>query len=457
MQPGSYNALGPLREAGTTMNQRTPRPAEPAPQLPRFWHRLNTFFLFPLQSQPLTYGGMLALCSLLILLLPTPLVAIVTELGILLAASRYGFKVTALGSRGIYRASDFTVHYDEDWKNLPWKLFALLVLQSMAAGWLGSVRPVLGQLAVLAISFLLPASLMVLVQTGSLRATLNPANAWAAVQVVGWPYVLLCFFLFLLSEGSVLAMAMLAPIFPEWLLLPLINWVLIYFGWVMCSLLGYVMYQNHEAFGIDLLPGAGIDTQPPDRRTPQQIEHDATDALVAQKVTEGDLEGALGIAYEHQRTRHDELPAQRRYHRILALANKTPTLLDHAQRFIPQLLRLGQNAEALRVCQTCRAQDAKFVLADADPTLALARTAWGVGDAALTLALLGGFDRRFKGHASVPQAYELAARALLQGMGRADMALKVLATLEARHPNDAATQEARWLLRQHLPPAPSTA
>ncbi|MGL4808705.1 MAG: hypothetical protein ACRC4O_08170, partial [Giesbergeria sp.] len=337
------------------MNQRTPRPAEPAPQLPRFWHRLNTFFLFPLQSQPLTYGGMLALCSLLILLLPTPLVAIVTELGILLAASRYGFKVTALGSRGIYRASDFTVHYDEDWKNLPWKLFALLVLQSMAAGWLGSVRPVLGQLAVLAISFLLPASLMVLVQTGSLRATLNPANAWAAVQVVGWPYVLLCFFLFLLSEGSVLAMAMLAPIFPEWLLLPLINWVLIYFGWVMCSLLGYVMYQNHEAFGIDLLPGAGIDTQPPDRRTPQQIEHDATDALVAQKVTEGDLEGALGIAYEHQRTRHDELPAQRRYHRILALANKTPTLLDHAQRFIPQLLRLGQNAEALRVCQTCRA------------------------------------------------------------------------------------------------------
>lgn len=437
------------------MNQRTPGPAEPAPQLPRFWHRLNTFFLFPLQSQPLTYGGMLALCSLLILLLPTPLVAIVTELGILLAASRYGFKVTALGSRGIYRASDFTVHYDEDWKNLPWKLFALLVLQSMAAGWLGSVRPVLGQLAVLAISFLLPASLMVLVQTGSLRATLNPANAWAAVQVVGWPYVLLCFFLFLLSEGSVLAMAMLAPIFPEWLLLPLINWVLIYFGWVMCSLLGYVMYQNHEAFGIDLLPGAGIDTQPPDRRTPQQIEHDATDALVAQKVTEGDLEGALGIAYEHQRTRHDELPAQRRYHRILALANKTPTLLDHAQRFIPQLLRLGQNAEALRVCQTCRAQDAKFVLADADPTLALARTAWGVGDAALTLALLGGFDRRFKGHASVPQAYELAARALLQGMGRADMALKVLATLEARHPNDAATQEARWLLRQHLPPAPS--
>ena len=70
------------------MNQRTPGTAEPAQQPPRFWHRLNTFFLFPLQSQPLTYGWLLALCSLLIYLLPSPLVAIVTELGILLAASR---------------------------------------------------------------------------------------------------------------------------------------------------------------------------------------------------------------------------------------------------------------------------------------------------------------------------------------------------------------------------------
>ena len=438
------------------MHLRTQGPPEPVQPLPPFWLRLNTFFTFPLQSQPLAYCTLLSLCSLVLFLVPLWPVILATELGIVLAASRYGFKITALGSRGIYRAADFTGQFDEEWKNLPWKLFALLVLQSLAALWLYNLRPVLGQLAWLAISFLLPASQIVLVQTGSLRATLNPAHAWDTVRVIGWPYTLLCFFLFLLSQGSVTAMGLLAPVFPGWLLPPLLNWLLIYFGWVMCSLLGYVMYQNHAAFGIDLLPGAGIDTPPADLRSPQQIEQDATDDLVAQKVTAGDLEGALGMAYESQRKHPDDLAAQRRYHRILALAGKTPSLLDHAQRFIPLLLRHGQSTEALRAYQACRGKDAQFSLAEATPTLALARTAWNAGDAQQALALLGGFDRRFKGHASVPQAYELAARVLLQGMGRADMALKVLATLQARHPDDSATQETRWLLRQHLPPESTT-
>ncbi|MNR68241.1 hypothetical protein D3C85_1926730 [compost metagenome] len=51
----------------------------------------------------------------------------------------------------------------------------------------------------------------------------------------------------------------------------------------------------------------------------------------------------------------------------------------------------------------------------------------------------------------MPAAYELVARVLLQGMNRADMALRVLATLESRHPDTEATRETRWLLRNHVP------
>ena len=51
----------------------------------------------------------------------------------------------------------------------------------------------------------------------------------------------------------------------------------------------------------------------------------------------------------------------------------------------------------------------------------------------------------------MPAAYELVARVLLQGMNRADMALRVLATLESRHPDTEAARETRWLLRNHVP------
>lgn len=425
-----------------------------------FWHRLNTFFTFPLQRKPLMYSVLLALSSMLfkaIFFLPDALAILIVEIGILLATSRYAFKVTALGSRGIYRAEDYPTELDPDWKNLPWKLFAILIAQSFAVGWLQRISPTLGTLALLAMCFLLPATQIVLVQTCSFTETLNPANAWNAVRAIGWPYLLLCLFLFLLSQSTGIALGLLLPIFKGWIVLPILNWVLIYFSWVMASLLGYAMYQNHEAFGIDLLPGAGVgddDGAPVDRRTPSQIQQDAIDAQVAQLVTAGDVAGALGLAYEEQRTRGDELPAQRRYHRVLALAEgKTATLLDHAQRYIPMLLRSGQSSEALKVFQTCRSKDAQFALQDATATLNLAKAAWNAGDASLALALLQGFDRRFKNHDTVPAAYELVARVLLQGMNRTDMALRVLATLESRHPDAEATRETRWLLRNHVPQA----
>ena len=431
--------------------------AQPTKQPAPFWHRLNTFFTFPLQSKPLMYSLILALSSMLfkvIFFLPDALGILIVEIGILLAASRYGFKITALGSRGIYNADEYPAELDPDWKNLPWKLFAIVIAQSMVVGWLQSVSPTLGTLAWLVMCFLLPATQIVLVQTCSFVETLNPANAWNAVRAIGWPYLLLCVFLFLLSQGTFIALGLLLPLFKGWILLPIVNWVLIYFSWVMASLLGYAMYQNHEAFGIDLLPGAGLDDDkaPVDRRTPRQIEQDAIDAQVAQLVTAGDMTAAVALAYEEQRMRGDEVAAQRRYHRVLALAEgKTATLLDHAQRYIPLLLRSGQSGEALKAFQTCRAKDAQFALQDAPTTLALAKAAWNTGDAKDALALLQGFDRRFKGHDAVPAAYELVARVLLQGMNRADMALRVLATLESRHPDTEAARETRWLLRNHVP------
>lgn len=431
--------------------------AQPAKRPAPFWHRLNTFFAFPLQSKPLMYSMVLAFSSMLykvFFFLPDALGILIVEIGILLAASRYGFKVTALGSRGIYKAEDYPAELDPDWKNLPWKLFAILIAQSIAVGWLQRLNPDLGTLAWLAMCFLLPATQIVLVQTCSFTETLNPANAWNAVRTIGWPYLLLCLFLFLLSQGTFIALGMLLPVFSGWILLPIINWVLIYFAWVMASLLGYAMYQNHEAFGIDLLPGAGLDEDAPpvDRRSPRRIEQDAMDAQVAELITAGDMVAALAVAYEEQRTHGEEVPAQRRYHRVLALAEgKTATLLDHAQRYIPLLLKSGHGGEALKAFHTCLAKDAQFALQDANATLNLAKAAWHANEAKDALDLLQGFDRRFKDHDSVPAAYELVARVLLQGMNRVDMALRVLATLESRHPDTDATRETQWLLRNHVP------
>ncbi|WPG36534.1 hypothetical protein [Variovorax sp. EBFNA2] len=423
------------------------------PPPPPFWHRLNSFFAFPLQLRPLAYGLVLSFCSLLfeaVFFLPDALAFIVIEVGIILAASRYGFKVIALGARGIRDSADFGRESSDEWTYLPWKLFAISLVQTMLIGWLAWYEPVLGTLGLFIMSFTFPAAVLVLVQSGSFFQAMNPAHVMDAMRTIGWPYALLCFFLFLLSTGAQVAISMVLPVFDGRIVLPIVNFAFIYFGWVMASLLGYVMYQHHDAFGIDLAPGAGADEgAPADRRTPAQIAAQRTDAEVAQCITDGDLAAALGIAYEAQRTADtDDLAAQRRYHRVLALMpDKKDTLFDHARRFIPLLMRRDLTSDALKVFKACRAIDKAFVLDDPAMVIAMARAEWRGGDAHGTLALLSGFDKRFRGHAAIPQAYELAARALVQGLGRTDMAQPILTTLEARYPESEQTQEVRWLLR----------
>ena len=436
----------------------SPPPATPRP----FWHRLNTFFAFPFQPLPLAYALVLSLCSLLtqvLFFMPRGLALILVELGILLAASRYGFRVIALGSRGIVRASDFPRELDEDWTNLPWKLFAVSLVQGIAVGGLGLLSPVLATVGLFALSFLFPATVIVLVQSCSFWQSLNPTFLWMTVRAIGWPYALLCLFLFLLNTGAQLALATVLPAISPWLALPIFNFLLIYFSWVMASLLGYVMYQNHVDLGIDLLPGAGADDHEGDRRTPAQIARDEADAEVAQLVTDGDVIGALALAYEAQRTApSDDLAAQRRYHRVLLLApEKLPTLLDHARRFVPLLMRRELVSEALKVVRACAERDPAFQIDDGDTVLAFARLEWRAGDARAALAWVKGFDKRFRGHAAIPQVYELAARVLVEGLDRADLAKPILAVLEARYPEAPQTPEVRWLLRDRGAPAAALA
>jgi len=429
------------------------------PPPPPFWHRLNSFFAFPFQMRPLAYGLLLAFCSLLfdaIFFLPQALALFVIEVGIMLAASRYGFKVIALGARGIRDSADFGRESSDEWTYLPWKLFAISLVQAFLIGWLAWYAPILGTVGLFVMSFTFPAAVIVLVQSGSFFQAMNPGHVMDAMRTIGWPYALLCFFLFLLSTGAQVALSIVLPMFDGRIVLPVINFVFIYFGWVMASLLGYVMFQHHDAFGFDAVPGSELpDGAPADRRTPAQIASQRIDAEVAQLITDGDLAAALGTAYEAQRTADfDDLSAQRRYHRVLALMpEKKDTMLDQAKRFIPLLMRRDLASEALKVFKACKERDKAFALDDPAMVIAMARAEWRNGDAHATLALLSGFDKRFRGNEAIPQAYELAARALVQGLGRADMAQPILTTMEARYPDSEQTQEVRWLLRPAAPPA----
>ena len=189
--------------------------------------------------------------------------------------------------------------------------------------------------------------------------------------------------------------------------------------------------------------------------SPLEVARKQADELVEQMVADGDQAGALDVAYEELRLHPEDVAAHRRYHRtLLPMSGRSAALVDHGHRYIDLLLRRDMAGEALRVFKACRARNPGFHLERAANTMTLCRTQWRSGDARATLALLAGFDKHYPGDARIPQAYELAARVLVQGLGRRDMVRAILRTLEKRYPDSAETQEVRWLMREAEPPAP---
>ncbi|MDO5691310.1 MAG: hypothetical protein Q4G70_02375 [Pseudomonadota bacterium] len=422
--------------------------APEAPAIEPFWHKLNSFFLFPFQTEPLLYALLLSVCSYALLVAP-PLIDRFILLGFVLAVARYAFKVAALASRGVLHSRDYTASMnDPDWVSLPWKFVGVLVVHSMIVHFIGQRSEIMGLLVNLLSSLVLPATLMVLIRSCSLRAALNPLELIAAIGDVGKSYWLLCLFLFLLQAGFPQAIGLLAPIAPLWLLPPLLAFGMIYFSWVMAALLGYVMYQHHGALDITPLKDPASTTA---AGHPVRNEAQSRDADVAALVQQGNLREAIAQAREWARTGPDSLSDQRRYHRVLLLDDvHSGRLSDHGQRFLAQLLSLQRGPEALEVYGAIATKLPDFAPESAALTLALAQQAWKGGNAAHTTALLKGFDRRYTGTPEVPQAYELIVRVLKQGLSRPDQALRVYQTLQQRYPDHAATQEAAWVLRQEL-------
>ena len=416
-------------------------------KIPPFWQKLNSFFLFPLQTEPLIYALVLSACSYGLMLGPIGIFAV--GLGLLLAISRYGFKVSAFASRGVTHSSDFRRDQeDSDWKWLPWKFFGVLFVFGLFIGFLASRSLTLGVIANLVVALLIPATWMVLINTQRLSSAINPFELLATIFGIGKSYLLLCFFLFLLQQGAPMVMQLLLTRAKPALVLPLMCFAMIYFSWVMAAMIGYVMYQHHAALDIEPVQAPeGVAVVTVD---PREVEAKRRDAAIARLVQDNKMDEAVNQAREWQREDPESLADQRRYFRVLKLTEKSDALAELVQRFIPLLMAQQKTSEALEAWVSCVKRKPDFQLASAQATFDLAQQAWSAGKPKYVLILAKNFEKRFAGQPQVPPMMELVVRVYKQGMGQPIQGVHVYMRMKQLFPEHAATQEVEWVLREEL-------
>ena len=89
---------------------------------------------------------------------------------------------------------------NDDHKMSPYKLLLLIILQSIFCIFLASIHFILYLFGMIAVTIIMPACLMVLGSTHSLTETLNPLNTTKIIKAIGWPYLVLWLFGFILGR-----------------------------------------------------------------------------------------------------------------------------------------------------------------------------------------------------------------------------------------------------------------
>lgn len=470
---------------------------------PPFWGRIPRFFLFPLHPSILFRLCLFAALPAICIFTTGIKAGIVVFAGLSLLAwifyLRQGSRIFCETSRGRLSPAQYDSQPDESLTHLPYAIFGLFFVSSFA---IVLVEDLFGSgLAVAAnllVSLLMPAALMVLVHTRSLLAGLSPGQVWDLITTIGKPYLLLFLFLFCLSSAQMfLAFKCfelgIAPITEKWMLLPQmlaevqsekewmaaqsalsefdaflrrqrprlgfalfgVNAAAMFFTTVAFNMMGYVLYQYHQALGLEV-------DEPRATRGGQRDEpHDAAGEQIAALLAEGQMNKALDIAYEEQRVEPDNVAANERYHKLLHLAgDKTDRLLSHANRFIALLLRQQMADKALEVLRRCREQSPDFRPEDPATLLALAQSARSRRDPKQALDIMRAFDKKHPRHPLIPEVYSLSARILCEDLRQDAMAARLFAAIIERYPEHPCAAQARdyqgVLARMRSAEAPAT-
>ncbi|MDN5924369.1 MAG: hypothetical protein L0H70_05155 [Xanthomonadales bacterium] len=389
-----------------------------------FWNRLPAILRYPLHMGALLTVVVLGLAHLLSYV---PL----GWLWVLLATVamyRYAFDCLLASANGELEPPEIGLSDDD---GMGWRfiglIITLMVFVIVCGIFLG--RGVF--VVALLLAFALPGIIITLALEQSVLRSLNPGKWLAVITRIGWPYLAafgLCVVV-LLSETQ--AKGWVAQLMPAAMASVLIAIIGNYAMLVGFHLMGYLVYQYHDALGFDAAgPQA---TGPLARPDPDQ---DVLDEA-AQLVRDGHPEAATACLRSHLRGRGGTPKVHQQYRKLLHLSGDQAGLLKHGQEHVSTLMAQDKDREALALVRDCQTLDPKFGPPHAEQVTRLARLAADSGQAKLALSLLSGFHQRFPKSPDIVRNYVLAATLMHEHLGQDAKAHSLLSSLKSNNPDKA--------------------
>jgi hypothetical protein len=402
-----------------------------------FADRLRQGFGYPLR------GGALATCTALALAHYVALLPAYIGLlgGALVWAATWRYAADCMRHTAHGFADPPEVGIDGD-DTAGWALTAIHLF-AIACGVLAGVFfPALLWPTVVVFALVLPAVDMSLAFDANLALALNPLQLGRVMAAFGRAYLIPVAINLLL--GALIVLASLATgMLPRLLALPLFAFAYTYLVVLAFHLMGGMLHQRREHFGIEAKAEALANAFGQD--------DDSRLAAQARELAAGDPQAALRLLASRLQDRAAPPLLHETYRELLRRQDMRDALLVHGQIWIAALMAGGEARKALRLVQECGELDPAF-LPDAPANAgALAELAARHGMSRMAARLCRGFLKAWPRDSRAPQCALLGARLLGDTLGQPAEALVLLSrlgALAADHPLRADVDRLATQLRQ---------
>jgi tetratricopeptide (TPR) repeat protein len=350
---------------------------------------------------------------------------------------RQGLRVIEFCSQGRSRPPSIPELFDGNPTAL--KTLGLILAYGMTVRVLGHFG-LLGTGAIICLSGLLPASIMLLAIHGSLRDALDPAQVIQLAVRTGWSYLGLVLLLIITAQGPQQAIALmpaatikhLAQDSPHVLLAMLVVSTA-YFNMVMGAMMGYLLFQHHQDLGI--LPDDEHATAPADKRA---LELARAVILVRESRYEDALRQMAGTVVDYP----NDIQVLEYHHKLLCESGGDPDrVVQHTERYLQILLDVQRKSRMLSALEAARRVVPHYQPKSIALRSALAEEYFLQRQFKPAIALIGMLHKEAPTSDELPKAYYLLARIYSEGARDDGKAVMILDFLLKHFPGHAMAGE----------------
>lgn len=414
-----------------------------------FWRRIPRFFVYPFNLVALVYIVVLAVLS--VMLFKPTLFGVLIQLVPFLVFLRYAYAVLTHTALGHMTPPPVNLGMINEGLEMPFKQLGVYIFMGFAINVLFALFGVLAASVYSIIMVVcLPATAMVIAIDNSFFRAINPVALISIAARIGWPYMILCLFLFILWGGTNVVMDIVVD--GEQSLhtaLLVYNLASMYFLLVMFHMMGYVIYQYHEELAFDvevdaedqrefrsLSTGSG-DTPP--------VEHPVINEAEV-LVRQGNIPEAISVLRNGVAQDGEDLDVQERLHKLLKFDKQAQVLEETTPIYIRSLLARNQTRKAADVFADVVAHAPSFRLTTPEQVLPIASELKQSGRGRAALTAMDGFAKHFPGHNDIPDVYFLAASTLCEDFKQDRKAKSILEQVLARYPQHPRVADIRGYL-----------